>query len=146
MNDCAICTLIKRLELEGDSGLVHEFSNSWLILGNHQYYPGYCLLIYKHHVRELHELEPDQYKLLSQELLIATQAIVQAHHPWKINHACLGNQDQHIHWHIIPRYESEADHTKHPWLHADSFDAYIASDEVRRMIAAGIRKWITTSQ
>ncbi len=142
MTNCAICDLLTKLEKEGTSGLVYEFSNSWLLLGHHQYFPGYCLLIYKRHVRELHELDETLYLQLSQELYIATSAIAKAFKPWKMNHACLGNQDQHIHWHIIPRYSSDQDHEQHPWLNSSKFTEHLVSDEERLQIAARIRNCI----
>ena len=143
MINCAICDRINLLENVSSSGIVCEFPHSWLLLGDHQYFRGYCVLFYKHHVRELHELDSIVYHELMDELRTATMAIAKAFHPWKINHASLGNQDQHIHWHIIPRYESETDRSQHPWLHSAEFNLYQVSDQERQSIAATIRKFLT---
>lgn len=132
MNQCTICKRLDLLKSAGDTAMIYEFPHSYLLLGNHQYFPGYCVLYYKQHVRELHELSPEIQAALSKELMQATTAIVRAFNPWKMNHACLGNRDQHIHWHIIPRYESEADHQMHPWTHADEFDSCLISPEQQR--------------
>jgi len=139
MPQCAICLRLTEIRMNGDPALVHEFPHSYLLLGNHQYYPGYCILLYKEHVRELHELAPVIQDELNRELMVATTAIARAFHPWKINHACLGNRDQHIHWHIIPRYETEADHHYDPWKHADEFPNYVISAKQQQEVAAIIR-------
>ena len=59
--------------------------------------------------------------LLFQELMIAGEAISAAFKPWKLNYASLGNVDEHIHWHIMPRYESDPDHTEHPFKNDSVF-------------------------
>ena len=142
MNSCAICDRIRNITAEGSLALIYEFPLSYLLLGDHQYFPGYCLLIYKWHVRELHELSAEESAELNTELMLATNAIVKAFNPWKINHACLGNTDEHIHWHIIPRYDTEPDHSKHPWLHADEFHGVVPDDEHKQIIIQRIKEHI----
>jgi len=136
--NCAICDRLS--SAAADPALVHEFANSYLLLGNHQYYKGYCLLLFKEHVRELHELDDDTQANLNKELMQATRALAKAFEPWKINHACLGNQDEHIHWHIIPRYLSDPDHKQHPWLHSDEFCKHIGDEADRKAAIDSIRK------
>jgi len=43
-----------------------------------------------------------------------------------------------VHWHLIPRYESEPDHRNHPWLHAGEFAKHNISAEQAREIAQRI--------
>ena len=138
MNSCAICDRLDNIA--SDIALVHEFENSFLLLGNHQYFKGYCVLLYKRHVRELHELDTDMQTALNHELMLSTQAVVKAFNPWKLNHACLGNRDQHIHWHIIPRYKTEADHQYDPWKHADEFDKWKLAENQSLELISIIRK------
>lgn len=139
MCNCAICLRIEQLRKGANPSLIHEFTHSFFVVGDHQYYSGYCLLLYKQHVRELHELNPELQTALNQELMQATSALVKAFSPWKINHCCLGNTDEHIHWHIMPRYESDPDHRKHPWLHSDEFPLHLIDDARKAEIAALIR-------
>lgn len=139
---CGICDRLAKLKSSGDAALVYEFANSYLLLGNHQYFPGYCILLYKEHVRELHELSTTQQDALNRELMLATSAIAKSCKPWKINHACLGNRDQHIHWHIIPRYESEPDHQYDPWKHADEFSLWEIGAAKQLEQAALIRQYL----
>lgn len=119
---CAAC---RRLgSFAQDPHFIHEFEGSVLFLGDHQYYPGYSVLMLKRHVREIHELDEAQGARLCAELRAATLAVQKAFLPWKMNHACLGNQVQHVHWHILPRYEDDPDRLQHPWLHSDRFGSH----------------------
>lgn len=134
------CTICERLE-KWRSGpfLIQEFEHSLFVVGDHQYFPGYCLLVMKAHIRELHELAPDVQAALLAELMTATNAVVRAFQPWKMNHASLGNVDPHVHWHLIPRYDDAPDHRAHPWLHADEFDSHKTNKATAREVAGRIR-------
>ena len=129
--------------MASDTSLVHEFPNSYLLLGAHNYYRGYCILVLKEHVRELHELTITYQAEFNQELMLATSAIAKAFSPWKINHASLANQVQHIHWHIIPRYEDDPDHFQHPWLHEHEFMQHPLSEDAKAELIALIRSHLS---
>ena len=49
------------------------------------------------------------------------RAIVETFNPWKMNYSCYGNTVEHVHWHIFPRYASDPDRSRHPWLHTADF-------------------------
>ena len=142
--DCSICRRVSLWREGRNPHFVYEFERSVLVVGDHQFHRGYCLLLLKEHVRELHELEPAVYLALSQELLAAGRAIVETFGPWKMNYSCYGNQDPHIHWHLFPRYDSEPDHLNHPWLHAAEFKDHLIDEETARELAARIRANLTT--
>lgn len=101
--------------------MVHEFEHSYLVVGDHQTYPGYCVLLAKEHVRELHDLPEGKSQALYGELMQASQAIAKAYKPWKLNHASYGNMVPHIHWHIFPRYDSDPHKLDPVWLHMQDF-------------------------
>ena len=103
----AIC---KRLELWRQGNLphfIHEFETSIFVVGEHQHYEGYSLLYLKEHVENLVDLDPKTNQQLALELQIASGAVIAAFNPWKLNYQLIGNKAQHIHWHILPRYESD---------------------------------------
>lgn len=145
--DCSLCKEIANFH-HNRPLLVHEFTYSFLMLGKHQFYPGYCLLIFKNHVRELHELLPTVRKGLFDELMICGEAINQSFTPWKLNYACYGNLVEHIHWHIIPRYASEPRHREEPFCNAAEFDKFATQpDQVQNdiyRIRNNIQKIVTT--
>lgn len=138
MSYCPLCNRLSLLKGEADPTLVHEFDNSVLVVGEHQFYPGYCVLILKSHVRELHELSPEIQNDFHKELMKATQAIAKAFKPWKINHASLGNVVEHVHWHIFPRYQSDPRHKAHPWIHDAEFEQYKPNSKQIKDVVARI--------
>ena len=135
---CSICARVSEAR-GGSPALVRDFPTSVLVVGDHRYFPGYCLLLLKAHVRELHELELSAQRALFEELMEASRAVARAYKPWKLNHASLGNQDPHVHWHIIPRYEDDPDRRSHPWLRADRFDGHRTDDALKGETAARLR-------
>jgi diadenosine tetraphosphate (Ap4A) HIT family hydrolase len=72
-------------------------------------YPGFCRVIWKHHVKEMTDLSETEREHLMATVLATEAAIREVMHPDKINLASLGNLTPHLHWHVIPRYT----HDKH---------------------------------
>lgn len=136
---CRMCARVEALRRSDHPRVIREFAHSLFVVGDHQFHRGYSLLIAKEHVRELHELEPMVRRELFDELMEATEAIVRSFSPWKMNHACYGNQDEHVHWHLFPRYEEDPDHRNHPWVHAAEFAEHAVEDPAAREIAAHVR-------
>ncbi|MDZ4662381.1 MAG: HIT family hydrolase [Pseudomonadota bacterium] len=58
-NACDICHRLEKWKARELSTVVHEFKNSLLVVGDHQYFKGYSVLISKLHAREIHDL-PEQ--------------------------------------------------------------------------------------
>lgn len=109
-----ICKRINQWKKGENPYFITEFKNSIFVIGDHQFYKGYSLLLLKEHVRELHEMGEQTYLELQQELLIAGKAIFKTFYPWKMNYQCLGNSDEHVHWHILPRYTDDLYHKTLP--------------------------------
>jgi diadenosine tetraphosphate (Ap4A) HIT family hydrolase len=113
--------------------------HSVLLLGEHQFYPGYCVLWSRDPVKELHHLNPAAYLGYLVDLRRACSAVDAAYQPWKINLAALGNQVQHLHTHIFPRQADDAQRSAHPWVHEPQFkpaDAAAQAEAVKRLTAA----------
>ena len=135
MSECLICERVNLAVAKKNPFLIHEFKNSYFVLGDHHYFKGYSLLLLKDHVRELHELKPHVQQELFQEVMIAGKAVFDAFCPRKMNYSCYGNAEPHVHWHIFPRYEDEADHKRNPWLHSGDFKNQLNSDkEISEMV------------
>jgi diadenosine tetraphosphate (Ap4A) HIT family hydrolase len=136
---CSICQRVSLWRSGQNPFFIHEFKNSILLVGDHQFHKGYSLLLLKEHVRELHELTPPAQAELFQELMQAGRALVDTFNPWKMNYSCYGNVDPHIHWHLFPRYETEPDHMNHPWLHAAKFKEHLIDSQAAITLADSIR-------
>ncbi len=100
INDCVFCST------NGDNPLyVHE---KWRVLSvNDPDYPGFCRVVWHHHVAEMTDLSEEDRTELMRVVWLVEQCIRQVMQPNKINLASLGNQVPHIHWHIIPRYTDD---------------------------------------
>lgn len=120
MSACAGCEKLVDLG-PAHPDLVAELPASWLLLGDHQALPGYCVLWSKQHVKELHELPPAAYDAFMRDLRRASQAVAQATQCWKLNTVSLGNVVQHAHVHLFPRSAMDPERLKHPWVHEAGF-------------------------
>jgi diadenosine tetraphosphate (Ap4A) HIT family hydrolase len=137
--DCVMCDKVRACAGGTYPGLIEEFRHSFFVVGDHQFFPGYCMVISKNHVRDMMDLPTKLQLEIMHEVLFASRAIQLEFKPWKLNHASLGNQVTHIHWHIFPRYEADPDLKQHPWFHADEFHKHKISDEETRAIAQRLR-------
>ena len=70
-----------------------------------QLWPGRCVLAVKEHTTELFLLDPDVRQTHLREMVDLAEAIQIAFGADKMNYECLGNLVEHVHWHLIPRYE-----------------------------------------
>lgn len=105
---CGICALIERCRAGSFPDLIVELAHSFVILGDAQFYRGYCVVLAKRHVNELHLMEPAEARALFDELVAVGGAIAAVTQPLKLNYECLGNIEPHVHWHIFPRYAADA--------------------------------------
>jgi len=104
---CGICAGIANIRAGKAPNLIAELDNSYVVLGDAQFYRGYCILLAKHHARELFELPRAEALALCDELRSVAEAINIVVKPLKLNYECLGNLEAHVHWHVFPRYASE---------------------------------------
>jgi diadenosine tetraphosphate (Ap4A) HIT family hydrolase len=108
---CGICARIKALRaVPRAADLVAELAHSWVVLGDAQYYRGYCVILAKTHATELYQLPLAEAHGLFDEQVAVGKAIASALSPRKLNYECLGNAEPHVHWHVFPRYENDPGH------------------------------------
>lgn len=116
---CPFCHKIERIDqLPGDE-LVGQFAHSVALLAPWQYYAGYCILVSRIHATELFELPDDVRRASFDEMTRLAQALAARFRPRKMNYELLGNQVPHLHWHLIPRYDSDPAHRLPAWLAID---------------------------
>ncbi|HYE79088.1 MAG TPA: HIT family protein [bacterium] len=136
---CSICNRLDRWHRGENPYVIHEFPHSLWVVGDHQFHPGYTLLLLKEHVRELHELPRGVQLAFFDEVMTAGQVIVDLFQPWKMNYSCYGNLDPHLHWHLFPRRADDPDRTGLPWKHADRFGGAAIGAEEAQALATRIR-------
>ncbi len=72
-------------------------------LHDDQFFPGWTVLVFHHHLTELFHLAPLERAQLIEEVSLVAKALSEPYQAKKINYELLGNQLPHIHWHVIPR-------------------------------------------
>jgi diadenosine tetraphosphate (Ap4A) HIT family hydrolase len=96
---------------------ITKLPSGWVIMGERQVLPGYCLLLPDPVVPHLNALDADaraqflfDMALVGDVLLLITAAA-------RINYAIYGNVDPALHAHIFPRDSAEPENTRtaQPW-------------------------------
>jgi diadenosine tetraphosphate (Ap4A) HIT family hydrolase len=139
---CPLCERIQKTNEGEYPFIIHEFKNSFLFLGEHQYYSGYCVLVTKEHFREMTDLPQDIAQEVFQEMMISHKSIQKVFAPKKMNLCSLGNVVDHIHWHFFPRYADDQNFKNPPWLQMNLFDTAKTSPEKRDELIEKLRQSI----
>jgi diadenosine tetraphosphate (Ap4A) HIT family hydrolase len=119
---CGICAMNDRIKAGTFPDYIAGLKSSYVILGDQQFYRGYCVLFAKHHATELYLMPVEAARLLFDEMRLVAEAIAAVVKPWKMNYECLGNSEPHVHWHLFPRQQTEADELRRGpiWLRPES--------------------------
>ena len=138
---CGICAIIDRVKGGTFRDFVAELKSCYVILGDQQFYRGYCVLLAKLHATELYLMPADAARLLSDEMRVVAEAIAAVVNPWKMNYECLGNSEPHVHWHLLPRQETETDELRRGpvWMRPESERKVTLDENDRRALIASIR-------
>jgi|SRR5271156_3359947 len=131
---CGICSLIERCRSRTFADFVAELPHSFVILGDAQFYRGYCVVLAKHHVNEVHLMPADDARALFDETIAVGRAIALATRPLKLNYECLGNQEPHVHWHVFPRFETDAMRAAPVWMRPEAERKTALEDSDRRAL------------
>jgi len=100
---------------------IHEFKNSFLCLGEHQFYSGYSVLVTKNHYKEMTDIPSPEREEIFKELMVSSKAIQNVLNPTKMNLCSLGNVVPHLHWHLFPRFDHDENFKNPPWLQMHQF-------------------------
>lgn len=97
----------------GDNPLVLARARSgFVVLGDSQFLPGYCLLLRSPRVEHLSDLSASARREFLWEMSLVGEAVERVCRPQgllRINYEIAGNSDPFVHAHIIPRYRWEPD-------------------------------------
>jgi diadenosine tetraphosphate (Ap4A) HIT family hydrolase len=107
MRSCLICDRIEQIRNDTNRFFVKELVTGYVVIGDHQFYPGYTVFLSKIHSSELHTVEKKFRDTFLCEMATVAEAVYRAFRPNKLNYELLGNTDEHMHWHIFPRRKSD---------------------------------------
>ena len=136
---CGICAMIDRIKAGAFPDFIAELKSCYVILGDQQFYRGYCVLFAKLHATELYLMPADAARLLFDEMRLVAEAIAAVVKPWKMNYECLGNSEPHVHWHLLPRYETDEMRHGPIWLRPESERKMTLEENDRRALIGSIR-------
>lgn len=108
LNSCTLCQPSNQLILWQD-----DFCR--VVLLNDADYPAYCRVELKEHVKEMTDLAPADRARTMKVVFAVETAIREVIQPDKINLASLGNKTPHVHWHLIPRFETDKHFPNSHW-------------------------------
>ena len=130
--NCPFCKLLGKKD--NDETFVCQMQSGSLYVHRDQCFRGRCIFILNTHIEEVTHMDMDQFSKFSDEMLIIAKSIKRIFRPALINVALLGNGIQHLHWHIIPRYENDPNWGKPPWPHGHKFLTAEEYNELSRVI------------
>jgi diadenosine tetraphosphate (Ap4A) HIT family hydrolase len=136
---CGICAMIDRIKASAFPDFIAELKSCYVILGDQQFYRGYCVLFAKLHATELYLMPADAARLLSDEMRLVAEAIAVVAKPWKMNYECLGNSEPHVHWHLLPRHETDEMRHGPVWLRPESERRVALEEDDRRALIGSLR-------
>jgi diadenosine tetraphosphate (Ap4A) HIT family hydrolase len=136
----AIHRWVERCRAADWPSTVTRLASGWVVMGERQIFPGYCLLLPDPVVPHLNALEPNGREQFLADMARVGDAVLACSGALRINYAMFGNVEPALHAHVIPRYADEpaATRTWQPW----AFDWNAAAEfslaqhgELRRCIA-----------
>jgi diadenosine tetraphosphate (Ap4A) HIT family hydrolase len=138
---CVMCTGIEGIRNGSAPPCIAELPQSFVVLGDQQFYRGYCILLAKRHATELFLMPAADARALFDEMRLVAEAIAAVTHPWKLNYECLGNTVPHVHWHLFPRFATESDDLRRGpiWVRPESERKVELTGDDRRQLVRALR-------
>lgn len=93
--------------------VISRLASGWLVIGDVQPLPGYCLLLADPVVPSLNALGPDERLAFMGDMARVGDALIEVTDCARVNYEIWGNSEPALHAHIMPRYETEPDGKRH---------------------------------
>ena len=129
---CPLC-------VSGDDSVLWSDAFCRVILVEDADYPGFCRVILNAHVREMSDLPAAERQRLMDVVFAVEAALREVARPDKINLASLGNLVPHLHWHVIPRWTTDAAFPDAIWAPRRRAGAASAPDDLMPRLTAALR-------
>jgi diadenosine tetraphosphate (Ap4A) HIT family hydrolase len=144
-----IHTLVDRCRAGQLPAAIAKLPSGWVIMGERQVLPGYCLLLPDPVVPHLNALATDARTQFLFDMALVGDVLLAITAAARINYAIYGNVDPALHAHIFPRdsAEPESTRTAQPWA-LDWKAAPLYSDalhgDFKRRVGMELRKHYAT--
>jgi diadenosine tetraphosphate (Ap4A) HIT family hydrolase len=113
----AIHGMVERCRAGDYEPAVGRLPSGWVVMGERQVLPGYCLLLPDPVVPDLNALQGDARREFMLEMGLIGDALKSVTGAVRINYAIFGNVEPALHAHLFPRRADEpaAIRSAHPW-------------------------------
>lgn len=108
MSDCPLC-------VPTPHDLLWQDDFCRVVLLHDVDYPAYCRIELLAHIKEMTDLPPADRARTMKVVFAVETALREIIQPDKINLASLGNKTPHMHWHVLPRFESDKHFPNSHW-------------------------------
>ena len=125
--------------------MVCQVVSGWVVLCRMQYLRGYCILLPDPVVPSLNDLTLEQRAAYLCDMSLVGDVLLEVTGAYRINYAIMGNSDQVLHSHIVPRYHSEPDEFRLnvPWSYPqETIDSVLFDCERDRELMHQLREAI----
>lgn len=129
MSQCPMC----RKWVDDADLQIAELEQCYVLLNRDQFFPGYCFVFAKEHVTELFHLDRPTRQAVIEEVNLVARALAETFEPTKINYELLGNMVPHMHWHLVPRFETDPLWPRPIWAEAHE-EVHLEADEYKERI------------
>ena len=89
--------------------VIKKLKSGFAVIADPQFLPGYCVLLAYPKVSCLNDLSIQQRTDFLIDMSLIGDAITKVCKPLRMNYEILGNSDEFLHAHIIPRYQWESE-------------------------------------
>jgi diadenosine tetraphosphate (Ap4A) HIT family hydrolase len=111
---CKLCDLLGRR----DGSFIADWPMHVWRLADDQTWPGWSTLILKSHKTEIFMLTKEERAAAIEEVSRAAEFLKKVTGAHKMNIELLGNQEPHVHWHLVPRKTDDPAWNRPIWVHA----------------------------
>ncbi len=139
--NCSLCDRVKLTQEKKYPYLIHEFTHSYLMLGEHQFFRGYCVLVSKNHYKEMTDMPDSMQAEMFQEMMKVSSVLQKHFQPAKMNMCSLGNVVPHVHWHFFPRYSDDPQFKDPPWLRMEQFESARVTPSAARELIETLKRF-----
>jgi diadenosine tetraphosphate (Ap4A) HIT family hydrolase len=125
-----------------EPALICKIPSGWVVLCNWQFLRGYCIQIPDPVVPSLNDLTGHAQTTYLHDMTMIGDALLEVTGAYRINYAIMGNSDQVLHSHIVPRYLNEPGlfRMSHPWSYpSEARDSVLFDYEHDRALILQIR-------
>ncbi|NLC96404.1 MAG: HIT family protein [Erysipelotrichaceae bacterium] len=111
---CYTCKRIEMIKNNKFPFFVEELETGYVVLGDHQYFRGYTLFIFKDHVTSINDIDKDIQLKFMQDLLLVQEAVYKTFKCNGVDIELLSNSE-HLTWHIFPREDGDVPNNSPVW-------------------------------